>query len=93
MQTTLRIDDAVYREAKAQAARLGMTLTRFLEEALRQKIAASRGDAARAGQPPELRAEIEERDRLMEALLRRTAHFRVGPRPTREEMNARRARR
>ena len=86
MQTTLRIDDAVYREAKAQAARLGMTLTRFLEEALRQKISTSRGDA---GELPELRAEIDERDRLMEALLQRTAHFRVGPHPTRKEMNAR----
>jgi hypothetical protein len=86
MQTTLRIDDATYREAKAEAARRGMTLTRFLEEALRQKIAASRGDGI---EEPALRAEVEERDRLMEALLRRTAHFRVGVHPTREELNAR----
>ena len=86
MQTTLRIDDATYREAKAEAARRGVTLTRFIEEALKQKIAGSRGDRHT---DPELRAEIEERDRLMEALLKRTAHFRVGARPTREEMNAR----
>ena len=77
MQTTLRIDDTTYREAKAEAARLGMTLTRFIEEALRQRIAGSPpADAAR-------RRAIEERDRLMEALLRRTASFRVGRRPTR----------
>lgn len=83
MQTTLRIDDATYREAKAEAARLGLTLTRFIEEALRQRIASSRkGDAAQ-------QSEIEERDRLMESLLRRTAHFRVGRKPTREEMNER----
>jgi hypothetical protein len=86
MQTTLRIDDTTYREAKAEAARCGVTLTRFLEEALRQKIAGSRGDHPRR---LELRAEVEERDRLMEALLKRTAHFRVGAHPTRDEMNAR----
>ena len=35
MQTTLRIDDALYRKAKAKAASLGISLTKFLEEALR----------------------------------------------------------
>jgi antitoxin component of RelBE/YafQ-DinJ toxin-antitoxin module len=84
MQTSLRIDDATYREAKAEAARLGITLTRFIEEALRQRIAGGRmgDDAARQRQ-------IEERDRLMESLLRRTARFRVGRKPTRAEMNER----
>jgi hypothetical protein len=83
MQTTLRIDDTTHREAKAEAARLGVTLTRFIEEALRHRITNSRtGDAAR-------RSEIEERNRLMEALLRRTAHFRVGRKPTRKEMHER----
>lgn len=86
MQTTLRIDDGTYREAKAEAARCGVTLTRFIEEALRQKIATSRGGHT---EHQERRAEVEERDRLMEGLLEQTAHFRVGPRPTREEMNAR----
>ena len=86
MQTTLRTDDTTYREAKAEAARLGVTLTRFLEDALRQRIATSRGESAA---DPGLRAKVEERDRLMEALLRRTAHFRIGPHPTREEMDAR----
>jgi len=83
MQTTLRIDDETYREAKAEAARRGVTLTRFIEEALRQRIARGNEDASAR------RAEIEERNRLMEALLRRTAHFRVGRRPTRDEMNER----
>jgi hypothetical protein len=86
MQTTLRIDDTTYREAKAEAARRGVTLTRFIEEALTEKIASTRDDPTAH---PALRSEIEERDRLMEALLERTAHFRVGPHPTREEMNAR----
>ena len=83
MQTTLRIDDTVYREAKAEAARLGITLTRFIEDALRSRIARSRAGSAT------LESEIDERDRLMERLLRRTAHFRVGSRPTRDEMNER----
>ncbi len=83
MQTTLRIDDATYREAKAEAARLGLTLTRFIEEALRQRIASSRPGAAAPQRA------IDERNRIMEALLRRTARFRVGRKPTRDEMNER----
>jgi hypothetical protein len=38
MATTLRLNEAIFREAKAEAARSGMTLTRFIEEALRQKL-------------------------------------------------------
>jgi hypothetical protein len=38
MQTTLRIDDRLYREAKAEAAREGTTLTRFIEAAIRGKL-------------------------------------------------------
>ncbi len=38
MQTTLRIDDRLYREAKAEAAREGVTLTRFIEEGLRLRL-------------------------------------------------------
>ena len=38
MQTTLRIDDHLYREAKAEAARAGVSLTRFLEEGLRLQL-------------------------------------------------------
>ena len=84
MQTTLRIDDRLYRAAKAEAARTGITLTRFIEEALRERIA-----GVREGVAGHLQAEIEERDQLMEKLLRRTARFRVGPHPRREELNAR----
>lgn len=86
MQTTLRLDDQIYREAKAEAARQGTTITRFVEDALRQQC-----QQVRKGNSPQtpLEAEIRERDELMEALLRRTAHFRVGSRPTRSEMNER----
>ncbi|KAB2639669.1 MAG: hypothetical protein DVB26_06605 [Verrucomicrobia bacterium] len=38
MQTTLRIDDRLYREAKTEAARSGLSLTRFLEEGLRLRL-------------------------------------------------------
>lgn len=38
MQTTLRIDDELYREAKSCAAREGVTLTKFLEEALKLRL-------------------------------------------------------
>ena len=83
MQTTLRIDDDIFREAKAEAARAGVTLTKFIEDALLGHI------AVRSKPVNSLEAEIAERDRLMEGLLKSTAHFRIGPHPTREEMNAR----
>ncbi len=83
MQTTLRMNDEVFRSAKADAARLGVTLTRYIEDALKERM--ERG----AEQHSSLQQEIEERNRLMEQLLKATAHFRVGPRPTREEMNGR----
>jgi hypothetical protein len=80
MQTTLRIDDQIYRQAKAEAARTGITMTQFIENALKSQLQRSAASS---------QAEIEERNRIMEALLRRTARFRVGRRPTRKEMNAR----
>lgn len=82
MQTTLRLNDDVYREAKVEAARRGLTVTRFIEDALRAQL--DRSEVVHKHQ-----AEIDERNRLMEQLLQRTAHFRIGSRPTREEMNER----
>ena len=38
MQTTLRLDDELYRQAKSRAAALGMSLTRFLEDAVREQL-------------------------------------------------------
>jgi len=81
MQTTLRINDQIYRQAKAEAARIGITLTEFIEKALASEIQRAANSSHQK--------EIQERNELMEALLRRTGHFRVGRRPTREEMNAR----
>ena len=39
MQTTLRIDDGVYRRAKAKSSELGLSLTRFFEEAVEDRLA------------------------------------------------------
>lgn len=52
MQTTMRINDAIFREAKSEAAREGMTLTRFLEEALTFRVRIGRQGTASA--TPEL---------------------------------------
>jgi hypothetical protein len=80
MQITLEIDDVVCSTAKAAATRLGITLSRYIEDALRERIARHGVvDAAR-------QVEIEERARLMESLLQATSHFRIGVAPTREEM-------
>jgi hypothetical protein len=38
MQMTLRIDDELYRRAKAQAAEQGTSLTKLVEEALRERL-------------------------------------------------------
>jgi hypothetical protein len=51
MRTTLDIDDAVLREAKKAAAREGKTLTRVIEEALRERMSAPK----RRGKPFRLR--------------------------------------
>jgi len=39
MQTTLRLDDEIFRQAKSQAAAQGISLTRFVEEAIRERLA------------------------------------------------------
>lgn len=47
MQTTLRVDPALYRDAKAAAAREGVTLTRFIHSALEMRLnAVSRRNTA-----------------------------------------------
>lgn len=38
MQTTLRIDDKIYQRAKAKASELGLSLTRFFEEAAEERL-------------------------------------------------------
>lgn len=70
MQTTLRIDDELYREAKVGAAQEGITLTRFLEEGLRLRLS-QRGlvppptrlgrssAASKKDSPPPAGAEVE----------------------------------
>lgn len=42
MKTTLNLNDQLLRQAKEQAARDGITLARFVEEALRTRLADSR---------------------------------------------------
>jgi hypothetical protein len=42
MRTTLDLDGAVLREAKKRAAEEGKTLTRLIEEALRERLAPRR---------------------------------------------------
>lgn len=38
MQTTLRLNDVLYREAKTEAVREGITITNFIEDALRLRL-------------------------------------------------------
>lgn len=83
MQITLRIDDQTFRHAKAEAARLGVTLTKFIEDAVLDRIERPATSNASVG------SGIERRERLLEGLLQATAHFKIGDRPTREEMNER----
>ena len=46
MKTTLNLNDQVLRKAKGRAARDGITLTRFVEDALRARLAAAHGRTA-----------------------------------------------
>ena len=45
MRKTIPLDDALLREAKQEAVRSGMTLTAFIEEALRERLARRVGTA------------------------------------------------
>ena len=38
MQTTLRIDDKIYRQVKAKSSELGLSITRFFEEAAQERL-------------------------------------------------------
>ena len=91
MQTSLRLDEQLYRAAKARAAQEGITLTRLIEEALALRLRAGQQAPGYGLNPEELRRleAIAQRNYLMDAMLERTAHFRVGPKPTREEMHER----
>lgn len=42
MRTTIRLDEALLKEAKAYALRTGKTLTQTIEDALRESLARSR---------------------------------------------------
>ncbi len=42
MQTTLRFADQLLRDAKAAAAQNGVSLTRFIEDSVRQRLSAHR---------------------------------------------------
>ncbi len=46
MKTTLNLNDRVLRQAKGRAAQDGITLTRFVEDALRARLAAVRDSKA-----------------------------------------------
>ena len=48
MRTTIRLDDELLAEAKSVAARTGRTLTKVIEDALRQSLAQRPGDAGGA---------------------------------------------
>jgi hypothetical protein len=48
VKTTLLLDDEIHRQAKQASARLGIPLTRFIEEAIRLRIST---DAARRAEP------------------------------------------
>jgi hypothetical protein len=48
MKTTLLLDDEVHRQAKQASARLGIPLTRYIEEAIRLRISTEK---ARHTQP------------------------------------------
>ena len=82
MTTTLRIDKKLYRQAKAAAAKEGVTLTRFIEEGLKLRMGSPawqpRGEvtlhAFDSGQafelsPEELKAQLAVMDTALDARL------------------------
>jgi len=41
MRATLRLDNEIYREAKARASALGLSLSRFVEDSIREHLESS----------------------------------------------------
>lgn len=80
VKKSVRINEQTYQTAKAEAARRGITLTRFVEDAVLAMLFVQRTKTDE---------QIAERNRFMEELLSRTSHFKIGAKPTREEMNRR----
>lgn len=75
LKTTLDLDEQVLRRARGRAAQDGTTLTKFVEDALRARLAAAGGNAApfrprletvTGDRPPNV--DIAERDALYEVI-------------------------
>lgn len=75
MKTTLNLNDQVLRQAKQRAARDGITLTRFVEDALRARLAGTgnrrspfrlRLETVTGDTPPNV--DIADRDALYDVL-------------------------
>ena len=74
MKTTLNLDDQVLRNAKEQAAREGITLTAFVEQALKASLLKEtetasyrfRPKVVKGNRPPNV--DISERDALYEVI-------------------------
>lgn len=74
MKTTLNLDDQVLKNAKEEAARNGITLTAFVEQALKAKLLQKsesvnyrfRPKVIKGSKPPNV--DISERDALYEVI-------------------------
>ena len=75
MKTTLNLNDQVLRQAKGRAARDGTTLTRFVEDALRARLATANDSKApfrmrlksvKGDRPPNV--DISDRDALYDVI-------------------------
>ena len=71
MKTTLEIPDAIFRRAKSMAAERGIPLRELVTEAVKEKVAQTRGPSERPwmaafGQLRELRKETAKINRIIE---------------------------
>ena len=70
MKTTLNLNEEILKKAKSRAAENGITLTRFVEEALQAKLITAEGETGYKYRPVVVRGtappnvDIEDRDAL-----------------------------
>ena len=80
MDAILQIDEQLFQQAQFEATRSGQSVRQWVEDAVQARLSTENGHAGDSNQA---------RRGRFEALRTKLGHFRIGPTPSRDEMNER----